>query len=128
MIPQVSAITLLLIGCLAGVISGMVGIGGGIIVIPLLIYVAGYPQLAATGTSLAVLLPPIGLAAAVYYYRSGNVDLRAAMLIAAAFFFSAWGGAWFAKRLDPSALRVMLGVVMIAAGVYTIFFQGKMAR
>ncbi|HET6463337.1 MAG TPA: sulfite exporter TauE/SafE family protein, partial [Candidatus Krumholzibacteria bacterium] len=66
----------LLIGLGAGVISGMFGVGGGLVIVPALIYWAGFTQHKATGTSLAVLLPPIGLMATVEYYRHGNVSFR----------------------------------------------------
>ena len=65
---------LIAIGCCVGFISGLVGIGGGIIMIPALMFVAGFPQLTATGTSLAVLIMPVGLAAIIQYYRSGNSE------------------------------------------------------
>lgn len=76
---QPSFILLFAIGLFAGVLSGMFGIGGGVVIVPALIYVAGFRQHVATGTSLAVLLPPIGIAAAFEYYRNGRVDVRAAM-------------------------------------------------
>ncbi|MEW6759057.1 MAG: TSUP family transporter, partial [Acidobacteriota bacterium] len=68
---------LLLVGLLAGVLSGIFGIGGGVIIVPALIYVLGFPAHKATGTSLAVLLPPVGLAAVLEYYHHDYVDLRA---------------------------------------------------
>ena len=71
---------LLVIGVVGGIAAGLFGVGGGLVVVPALIYGAGFTQHLATGTSLAVLLPPIGLAAALEYYRHGNVDVRAAIL------------------------------------------------
>jgi len=82
-----------IIGLLGGVASGLFGVGGGIVIVPALIYWAGFSQHKATGTSLAVLLPPIGLAAALQYYRHGNVDVRAAIILAATMFVGAWIGA-----------------------------------
>lgn len=67
------------IGLVAGMLSGVFGIGGGVVIVPALIYLAGFSQHRATGTSLAVLLPPIGLAGMWEYYRHGNVNVRAAM-------------------------------------------------
>jgi len=78
------------IGILGGIASGLFGVGGGIVVVPALIYWAGFTQHKATGTSLAVLLPPIGLAATVEYYRHGNVDVPAAVILAATMFLGAW--------------------------------------
>src|SRR5437660_9482136 len=90
---------LVLIGILSGIASGVFGIGGGVLVVPGLIYLAGFTQHRATGTSLAVLFPPIGLAATLEYYRHGNVDLRAAFIVAAMMFAGAWLGAIVAQRL-----------------------------
>src|SRR5712691_4996455 len=79
--PQI--LRFIIIGLAAGVSAGFFGIGGGVLVVPMLIYWMGFNQHKATGTSLAVLLPPIGLAAFLEYWRNGNVDIRAAMIIAA---------------------------------------------
>ncbi len=75
-------LVLIVIGLLGGFAAGLFGVGGGIVIVPALIYWAGFTQHKATGTSLAVLLPPIGLAAALEYYRHGNVDIRAAVILA----------------------------------------------
>ena len=75
-----------LIGLLGGIAAGLFGVGGGIVIVPALIYWAGFSQHKATGTSLAVLLPPIGLAATIEYYRHGNVDIRAALILAVTMF------------------------------------------
>lgn len=94
----------IVIGLVGGGAAGLFGIGGGIIIVPALVYWAGFSQHAATGTTLAVLLPPIGLAAAYEYYRHGNVDIRAALILAASMFVGSWLGAVFAK-LSTSYLR-----------------------
>lgn len=88
-----SVLLLFIIGLLAGVLSGLFGIGGGVVIVPALIYVAGFRQHMATGTSLAILLPPIGIAAAYEYYRHGNVNVRAAAIIAVAVLVGGWLGA-----------------------------------
>jgi uncharacterized protein len=108
----------LLIGLLGGVASGLFGVGGGVVIVPALIYWAGFTQHLATGTSLAVLLPPIGLAGTVEYYRHGNVDLRAALIIAGSMFVGAWIGAYFANLLKGPYLRLMFGVFICLLGVY----------
>lgn len=118
----------ILIGCCVGFISGLVGIGGAIIMIPALMFVAGFPQLTATGTSLAVLVLPIGLAAVIQYYRSGNVDVRAAVIIAITFFFFAWGGSFLAKKINPIALRMGFGILTTLIGAYIIFTTSKMTK
>ncbi len=110
----------IIIGFLAGGLSGIFGIGGGILVVPALVYLAGYSQLAATGTSLAVLLPPIGLAAAMEYYRKGYVNIPAAITIASALMLSSWISAKFTVKLNPTAVRIAFGVFLVVIGIYTI--------
>jgi hypothetical protein len=105
------------IGLTTGLISGAFGIGGGILIIPALVYILGYSLPLATGTSLAVLLPPIGLAAAFEYYRHGNVDIRAAAIIAVCLFAAAWVGAFAANRVNPAVLKVAFGVFVTIVGI-----------
>lgn len=117
-----SSITLLLmIGLVSGVASGLFGVGGGILIVPGLIYLAGYSQHAATGTSLAILLPPVGLAAVVEYYRHGNVDLKAALIVAAALFVGGWCGAVIANHIAGPYLRLAFGIFVVTMGFYLIF-------
>ena len=109
---------LMAIGLIAGILSGLFGIGGGIIIIPALIYILGYSQHKATGTSLAVLLPPIGIAAFIEYYRHNNVDLKAALIIAAFAIIGGWIGAVYANRLSAPVLRLLFGVLIMVLGGY----------
>jgi uncharacterized membrane protein YfcA len=110
-----------LIGVLGGFAAGMFGIGGGIVLIPALIYWVGFSQHKATGTSLAVLLPPIGLAATIEYYRHGNVDLKAAIILASMMFVGAWLGAFVANRMDGPVLRLLFSVFVCGMGVYLLY-------
>ena len=113
-------LTFVLIGAFAGVASGLFGVGGGIVVVPALIYWAGFSQHRATGTSLAVLLPPIGLAATLEYYRHGNVDVRAAILLAASMFAGGYVGAVLANQMKGPQLRLLFGVFLTLLGVYLV--------
>ncbi len=117
---------LLLIGLGAGMASGIFGIGGGVLIVPGLIYLLDFPLHRAIGTSLAVLLPPIGAAAVLAYYRAGNIDWRAAIVLAATVFVGAWVGAMVANHLPEYVMRVLFGVFLVALGCYTLFFD-KMA-
>ncbi|MCC6694845.1 MAG: sulfite exporter TauE/SafE family protein [Candidatus Hydrogenedentes bacterium] len=110
-----------IIGIAGGVAAGLFGIGGGLVIIPALIYGAGFSQHMATGTTLAVLLPPIGLAATIEYYRHGNVDVRAAAILAATMFAGAWVGAYFANRISGPHLRLTFGLFVCAMGVYLVY-------
>lgn len=105
------------IGIVSGVLSGVFGIGGGIVIVPALIYLAGFTQLRATGTSLAVLLPPIGLAAMWEYYRHGNVNVPAAVMIAVAVFVGGWFGALIANHVSGPYLRLAFGIFVVLLGL-----------
>lgn len=108
------------IGLVAGLLSGIFGIGGGVVIAPALVYLAGFSQHRATGTSLAVLLPPIGLAATLEYYRHGHVDLYAAAVIAGAVFVGGWLGALGANRLSGAHLRLAFGLFVVSLGIYLV--------
>jgi uncharacterized membrane protein YfcA len=113
-------VTFVIIGLIGGISAGLFGIGGGLILVPALIYWAGFSQHAATGTSMAVLLPPIGLAAAYEYYRHGNVDIRAALILAATMFIGSWLGALVANRIEGSHLRLMFALFICGLGIYLL--------
>ena len=112
---------LVIIGAFGGVASGLFGIGGGVVIVPALIYWTGFSQHKATGTSIAVLLPPIGLAATIEYYRNGNVDLQAAMILAATMLLGAWGGAFLANQMKGPHLRFIFGIFVTSLGVYLVY-------
>ena len=113
----------LLLGFATGILSGLVGIGGGIIIIPALIYGFHMSQRRAQGTSLGVLLAPIGILAFIEYYKAGNVDVKIAVLIALGFVFGAYfGGAW-AQHIPQNVLRKMFAL-LLAITAAKMFFQG----
>jgi uncharacterized membrane protein YfcA len=121
-----SILFLVLIGFAAGIAAGLFGIGGGLLIIPGLVFLLGFSQHTATGTSLAILLPPVGIAAVLEYYRHGNVDLRAAFIVAAALLVGAWFGARLANHLKDEYLRLAFGVFVVGLGLYVVF--GAMRR
>lgn len=108
------------IGLFAGVASGLFGIGGGILIVPSLVYLLGYSQKLAIGTSLAVLLPPVGIAAAVEYYRHGNVDLVAALVIAVCLLAGGWLGAYLSNQWSPGLLKILFGGFVTTVGLYIL--------
>lgn len=108
----------LFIGFLAGSLSGLLGVGGGVIVIPALTYLFGFSQKAAQGTSLAMMIPPVGLLAAMQYYRDGNMDLRAAALIAVAFIIGAF-------LFSTQVTRIPTHWLERAFGIYLLFVAGN---
>ena len=111
----------ILIGVAAGVLSGLFGIGGGVVIVPALLLMAGMTPLTATGTSLGALLLPVGALGAWEYYRKGQLDLRVALLLAVGLFFGAFFGAKFAQLLTPVQLRRAFAVflVLVAIRVWT---------
>ena len=118
---MIAYVIFVVIGLLGGVASGFFGIGGGIVIVPALIYWAGFSQHKATGTSLAVLLPPIGLAATFEYYKHGYVDIRAAIILAITMFAGSWFGAHAANRLKGPHLRLAFGIFVLGLGFYLIY-------
>lgn len=104
---------LVAIGLAAGMMSGFVGIGGGVIMVPALIYFMGLRQMEAQGTSLAVMLPPIGILAFQNYYSQGYVDLRNAMVIALFFIIGGYFGSKLALKLPENTVRLIFGLVMV---------------
>jgi uncharacterized membrane protein YfcA len=113
--------TFVAIGSIGGLLAGLFGVGGGIVLVPGLIYLAGFSQHRATGTSLAVLLPPIGLGATIEYYRHGNVDVPAAIVLAITMFVGTLIGAFAANKIAGPYLRLMFGVFVWVLGGYLIF-------
>jgi uncharacterized membrane protein YfcA len=115
-------VLMLLIGLFSGIASGIFGIGGGVVIVPALIYLAKFSLHAAIGTSLAILLPPVGLWAALEYYRHGNVDLKAALIVAAAFMVGGWIGAHLANQMiSGHVLKLLFGIFVLGIGGYLIF-------
>lgn len=112
---------LILLGLLAGSVSGILGIGGATIIIPALVYLFGLSQHTAQGTTLALMVPPIGLLAAWYYWRSGYVDIAMALWVALGFFIGALLGASFAVRLPEILLRRIFGIFLAAISLKMIF-------
>lgn len=113
-----------LIGIAAGILAGMVGVGGGIIIVPALVYFFGMDQHTAQGTSLAVLLPPTGLFAFWRYYQAGHVDLKIAGLIIVGLLIGGWFGGGWAQQFSGPVLRKTFAVFIVLAGI-RMFFQSK---
>jgi hypothetical protein len=112
---------LLGVGLFGGVASGFFGIGGGIVMIPLMRYFFGFDQHHAQGTSLAVLLMPVGILGVIKYYQAGFVRLNEGMFIAAGFVLGALVGAMGAVPTADSSLSRAFGILLIAAGIYQFF-------
>ena len=117
-------LTLVIIGLLAGILSGLVGIGGGIIMVPLFIYFLGLTQHNAQGLSLAVMLPPVTFLAVYNYHTAGdggNIDWRVAVLVSALFIVGGFLGSKFALQIDQRMLKKIFGVFMLIVAIKLIF-------
>jgi hypothetical protein len=109
------------LGLAAGILSGVFGIGGGVILIPALVFLCGFTQHQAQGTTLAILVPPIGFLAALKYYQAGNVKLAVAAFICAGFFIGGLIGASLVQNLSDPVLKKMFGVFLLIVALRTIF-------
>ena len=120
---------LILLGLFIGTMSGMVGIGGGILAIPAMMFFLGFTQAKANGTTLAMMLPPIGFFAVMHYARAGNVDWRVAMLMAGGFVAGAYLGAVIVNHgwISPTALRVSFALLLIYVAARLLFRSGGRA-
>lgn len=112
----ISYLGFLLVGAFTGAVSGMFGIGGGVFVIPAMVYLFGFSQKAATGTSLAMLLPPIGILAFLQFYKAGHVSVSAAVLLIAGFLAGSWLSAGYAVSLPDLLLKRLFGGMLIVMG------------
>lgn len=113
-------ILLAAIGLFAGVFSGMIGLGGGLVIIPALIFLLNLDQHTAQGTSLAIMLPPIGLMAAINYYKAGALNIKFAAIIAAAFFIGGWFGSKLALSLPEEVLRKVFAFSLLVIAIRMI--------
>jgi uncharacterized membrane protein YfcA len=102
------------VGLAAGMLSGLIGIGGGVIIVPALVFLFGFSQHQAQGTTLALMVPPIGFPAAWTYYKQGNVNFEVAMLICIGFFLGGFIGAKMAVGISNVTLERVFGTAMLA--------------
>lgn len=106
-------ITLLLIGLAAGLMSGMLGIGGGIVIVPLLVAFMGFSQQAAQGTSLGLLLPPLGILAVLNYYKAGYVDLKAVLIMSITFVLGSYLSSKFVVNIPETVVKKIFAVFLL---------------
>ena len=110
-------LTFVLIGLVAGVLSGLFGVGGGILIVPALVLLADYSHKAALGTSLGALLLPVGLLGAYTYWQHGNLEIRTSLLLAVGLFFGAFAGARLAHMISTPTLQRLFAAFMVVMAV-----------
>lgn len=112
---------LLLIGIVTGIMAGMLGIGGAIIMIPAMVFILGFSQQMAQGTSLAVMLPPIGIFAAYNYWKAGQANIKFALILAAAFIVGSYFGSKLALNIPQPILKKVFGVLLLLVAAKMLF-------
>ena len=124
---EISTIIILaLVGLFAGIISGFVGIGGGVIIVPALMYFLGYNQLQGQGVSLMVLAMPVGIFAVINYYKAGNIQFLPAFIIAIGFVFGAYYGSKWALGMDIKKVKIAFGILMLIMSIKLLLDAQKM--
>jgi len=112
---------LIAIGIVTGIMAGMLGIGGAIIMIPALGLLLGLSQQTAQGTSLAVMLPPVGIIAAFNYYKAGHVNIKFALILAIAFIIGSYFGSKIALNLPQATLKKIFGILLLLVAAKMLF-------
>ena len=116
-------IILIAVGLAAGVLSGMVGVGGGIIIVPCLVFFLGFSQKAAQGNSLALLLLPLGILGVMNYQKEGYIDYRVVIAMAAGFVLGNFFGSKWALNINDEKLKKIFGIIMLLAALKILFLD-----
>jgi uncharacterized membrane protein YfcA len=118
-----TVIIIILVGLAAGILSGLVGIGGGIIIVPALIFFLGFSQHQAQGTSLGILLLPAGIFAVLNYYKQGYIDLKVVLILFVGFVLGGWLGSKISTNLSDMALKKIFAIVLVLIAGKLLFFD-----
>jgi uncharacterized membrane protein YfcA len=121
--PTQTVLLIILVGLAAGILSGLVGVGGGIIIVPALIFLLGFSQHQAQGTSLGILLLPAGIFAAINYYKQGYIDLKVVLILFVGFVIGGYLGSKISLSLSEAAIKKIFAVVLIFIATKMLFFD-----
>ena len=116
-------ILLILVGLLAGILSGLVGLGGGVIIVPALVFLLGFSQHQAQGTSLGILLLPAGIFAVINYYKKGYIDVKVVLLLFAGFLIGGWIGSQISLNISETLLKKVFAIALVLIAVKVLFFD-----
>ena len=119
---------LILIGLFAGMLSGLIGVGGGIIIVPCLMFFVGFNQYQAQGTSLGLLLLPIGILAVMNYYNKGYIDIKYVGIMAVGFVIGGWLGSKISLALPEDILKKIFAVIPFYTGIKMLGWDGAVVR
>ena len=120
-----TVIILILVGIAAGMLGGLVGVGGGIIIVPALVYFLGFTQLEAQGTSLGLIMLPVGILGVMQYYKEGNVDIPVVLILAAGFILGSFFGSKISLSLPQDTVKKIFACLLIVIAIKMIFFDKK---
>jgi uncharacterized protein len=123
-----SIMLLMTVGLSAGILSGLVGVGGGIIIVPALIFFLGFSQLQAQGTSLGLLLLPVGIFAVINYYKAGHIDFKVVGAMSIAFVAGGWIGSKLALRLDQETVKKIFAIVLFYTAFRLLHWDSLIAK
>jgi hypothetical protein len=124
----ITILLLLLVGLAAGFLSGLIGIGGGIIIVPALVIFLGFSQKLAQGTSLGILLLPVGILAVLQYYKQGYLNVNYVAIIAIAFVLGSFLGSKLALSLSDEKMKKIFAVILLVIAVKMLFFDSSKPR
>jgi len=127
-ITTTTVLILLAIGLFSGMLGGMVGIGGGIVIVPALIYFLGFSQLNAQGTSLALIMFPVGVLGVINYYKQGHIDFNIVFILAVGFVVGSFLGSKFAMNIPQAFVKKSFAMLMIVIAMKMLFFDNKDSR
>jgi len=113
----------ILIGIAAGMLGGLVGVGGGIIIVPALVYFIGFNQHTAQGTSLGLILLPVGILGVLNYYKQGNVDFKVVGILAIGFLLGSYFGSKIALSLPQQSIKKVFAILMLIMAIKMLFFD-----
>jgi len=120
MLSNYTILIILIIGLFAGTVSGLLGVGGGIIVVPSLVLIMGFSQHLAQGTNIAMMMAPVVVLSFVNYYKAGQVDWKVALVLMTAFIVGGWIGSKISLQISPVMLRKVFGFFMLIVALKMI--------
>ena len=119
----ITIVILLVTGLVAGMLSGMVGVGGGIVIVPALVYFLAFSQKSAQGTSLGILLLPVGILAVSQYYKHGFIDVKVVLMVSAGFLIGGYFGSKLAVVLPETTLKKVFALMLILTAIKMLFID-----